>query len=275
MEVVPRNPATQKTVVLIEDEEVILELLRAKLEGVGLRVRTARDGTTGFQLIKEIMPDLVFLDMLLPGLNGLQILEKMKTEGLLPALPVLIISNSGQPVELERAMELGARDYLIKVNFDPQEVLDRAQIILGTVPPSHPDKNTTGKSVLIVEDDVLLVNLLEQKFTSSGYAVQKALDVDQARRLLEKNICDAILLDLVLPGIDGFTYLTELKQDERYKKIPVVIVSNLGQQEEIDKGIRLGATDYIVKADSSPVEIVKKLTLLLNKPRGLARQSAV
>ena len=62
MEVVPRNPAAQKTVVLIEDEDVILELLRAKLEGVGLRVRTARDGTTGFQLIKETMPDLVFLD---------------------------------------------------------------------------------------------------------------------------------------------------------------------------------------------------------------------
>mgnify|MGYP001607795151 CR=1 FL=1 len=108
---------TQKTVVLIEDEMVILELLRTKLQNAGITVHTAQDGVAGLWLIKDIKPDLVLLDMLLPSMNGLQILEKMKEEGILPAMPVFIISNSGQPVEIERAMELGVRDYLIKVNF--------------------------------------------------------------------------------------------------------------------------------------------------------------
>lgn len=257
--------ADKKTIVLVEDEGVILELLRAKLQSAGFIVRTAQDGASGFQLIKETTPDLVLLDMLLPGMNGLRVLEKMKAAGLLPAVPVLIISNSGQPVELERAMELGARDYLIKVNFDPREVLDRAKAILDAASPSRPPRGpaATGKNVLIVEDDILLAGLLEHKFAASGYRVARALDGDVARGLLAKDSFDVILLDLVLPGVDGFSFLTELKRDERWKHIPVVIISNLGQQEEIGKGMRLGAADYIVKANISPAEIVQKIGALI------------
>ncbi len=259
------NSAKKKTIVLVEDEGVILELLRAKLQSAGITVYTAQDGISGFQLIKEIKPDLVLLDMLLPGMNGLHVLEKMKVEGLLPAMPVFIISNSGQPVELERAMELGARDYLIKVNFDPSEVLDRAKAILDADSSGRQGglSAAKGKNVLIVEDDILLVGLLERKFAASGYGVERALDADQARHLLAKNSFDVILLDLVLPGTDGFSFLTELKRDERLRHIPVVIISNLGQQEEIGKGMRLGAADYIVKANISPAEIVRKVGALI------------
>ncbi|MFY9463410.1 MAG: response regulator [Candidatus Sungiibacteriota bacterium] len=255
----------KKTIVLIEDERVILELLRIKLQNAGMIVYTANDGISGLALIKEKKPDLVLLDMLLPGMNGLHVLEGMKTEGLLPAIPVLIISNSGQPAELARAMELGARDYLIKVNFDPNEVLDRAKTILDVAPltDSVRGKIAASNNVLIVEDDILLVGLLERKFAASGYRVQKALDVDEARHLITKGSPDVILLDLVLSGIDGFSFLMELKRDERTKNIPVVIISNLGQQEEIARGMRLGAADYIIKANISPAEIVEKVGALI------------
>ncbi len=259
------HTAPQKTVVLIEDEGVILELLRAKLQSAGMIVHTAQDGISGFRLIQEKKPDLVLLDMLLPGMNGLRVLERMSGAGLLPALPVLIISNSGQTVELSRAMELGARDYLIKVNFDPNEVLDRAKAILDTAPGAHQALGTaaTGKNVLIVEDDILLVGLLERRFAAEGYRVSRALDADQARGMLLKDAFDVILLDLVLPGVDGFAFLTELKRGERTKDIPVVIISNLGQLEEIANGMRLGAADYIVKANISPAQIVKKIGALI------------
>lgn len=258
--------ASAKTIVLIEDEGVILELLRAKLQNAGMIVHAAQDGVSGFRLIKEIKPDLVLLDMLLPGMNGLQILEDMKAEGILPAMPVFIISNSGQPVEIERAMELGVRDYLIKVNFNPNEVLDRIRIILDSVSGDQSlSVSPESKNILVVEDDVLLIGLLERKLAMSGYRVGRALDADAARRLLAKDSFDMILLDLVLPGTDGFAFLAELKRHEQWKNIPVVIISNLGQQEEIAKGMRLGAVDYIVKANISPAEIVKKISSLFIK----------
>lgn len=251
-----------------------MELLRAKLSGAGYAVETARDGVSGFDLIKKIKPDLILLDMLLPGMTGFEILEKMKAEGLLPKMPVLIISNSGQTIELERALQLGARDYLIKVNFDPQEVLSRVQNILkrqedaASGSPRAGEENISvsgARGILIVEDDLLLVGLLEPRFSDHGFKVHKALDADQAGRVLDANPIDVILLDIVLPGADGFTFLKGLKQDARRRAIPVIIISNLGQREEIDKGMRLGAADYIIKADSSPTEIVQKVEKILKK----------
>lgn len=256
-----------KSIVIVEDDETLLELLRAKFAGAGFAVRTARDGVSGFDLIKESKPALVLLDMFLPRLNGLRVLEKMKEEGLLPAIPVLIISNSGQPIELQRALDLGARDYLIKVNFNPKEVLVRAMGLLGAAlpPPAGEREPHTEAKVLIVEDDMLLVRLLEQKFMSAGYKVYCALDAEQARHALIRMEPDIILLDLVLPGANGLAFLKELKRDEKNAKIPVLIISNLGQREEVDKGLRLGATDYIVKADSSPAEIVEKAASLIGR----------
>lgn len=255
-----------KTVVIIEDEEALLELLRVKLERRGLRVLAARDGISGLDLIRQEKPALLLLDMLIPRLDGMHVLENMKAEGLLPGIPVLIISNSGQPVEIERAMTLGAADYLIKVNFDPQEVIARAEMLLGGHPTDRAPERSGGrgqKHILIVEDDELLSGLLNHRFTEAGFAAHTARDADQARRLLAETDMDVILLDLVLPGMDGFTFLAALKQNPRAASIPIIIISNLGQKEEIDKGMRLGAADYIVKANISPNEIVEKVAAII------------
>ena len=265
----------KKRLLLIEDEEVLLELLRSRLVAAGYEVTVAQDGVSGLALIREMRPDLVLLDMMLPGMSGFQILQKMKEEGLLPAIPVLIISNSGQPIELERALQLGVRDYLIKVNFDPHEVLVRVENILRSQKADfHPvmDHDKTKKAarggsraVLIIEDDFLLVDLLERKFLAEGYGVIKAIDAGEARRALESSAIDAILLDMVLPGMDGFAFLEELKRHAQWRGIPVVVISNLGQREEVDRGMMLGAAAYVVKADISPAEIVEKVAHLLEK----------
>jgi len=253
---------TKKKIVIVEDEEILLELLRNKLETAGFSVDVAHDGINGLELIKSAHPDLVLLDMMLPGLNGFEILEKMKEIGLLPAMPVLIMSNSGQPIETERAVALGVRDYLIKVNFDPQEVLARVGALLEAEKNSAPAVSSAVRmpshgDILIVEDDVLLQELLDRRFVQEGFAPVKALDADQARRILQGSVPDVILLDLVLPGTDGFVFLEELKRGEKTAHIPVVIISNLGQKEEIEK--------KIVKANMSPAEIVKKVAMLLAK----------
>jgi len=112
-----------------------------------------------------------------------------------------------------------------------------------------------------------MVSLLERKFVQEKYHILKASNVAQAREALESNKIDLILLDVVLPGTDGFSYLKELKQNEKFKNIPVIITSNLGQQEEIDKGLKDGASDYIVKAHSTPGEIVEKVEKILKSSK--------
>lgn len=269
------TPRKQKpTIVLIEDEAIMADLLKDKLEKTGYEVLAARDGVQGLALIKERKPNLVLLDMLLPTLDGFGVLDALNKDGLLPGLPVIIISNSGQPIEIERILKLGVRDYLIKVNFDPTEVIAKVKNALESSPEPpasdvpakvSPAADHSGTAVLIVEDDIFLAELLERKFRQKNYTTFRATDVEQARQILAENTVHIILLDIVLPGMHGITFLEELKVNEALKTIPVVIISNLGQQEEVMRGLRSGAADYIVKANSTPGEIFVKVESILKK----------
>jgi DNA-binding response OmpR family regulator len=263
----------QKVIALIEDEKIIAGLLVKKLEAAGYTVKTAEDGEAGVALVHELKPDLILLDMLMPRLDGFGVLEQLAQERIIPNTPLIVISNSGQPVEIERALKLGAQDYLIKVNFEPQEVLAKVNKILeagsqqqdlSALPKPGQNKKSAGARILLVEDDFMLVQLLERKLLQQKrYKVRKAFDVAQAREILNHEGADIILLDIVLPGTDGFTFLTELKASEDWKNIPVIIMSNLGQREEIDRGVAGGAIGYIVKAHTNPQEIVEKIDAIL------------
>lgn len=119
--------AKSKKVLIIEDEEIMSSLLQKKLGNQGYEVVLAEDGEEGIEKVKEEKPDLVLLDVVMPKKGGFEVMEALnETEEFnLDKLPVVIISNSGQPVEINRALKLGVRDYLIKTEFDPQEVIEK------------------------------------------------------------------------------------------------------------------------------------------------------
>ena len=122
---------------------------------------------------------------------------------------------------------------------------------------------TDQKTILIVEDDTFMGSLLERKFQQKNFQIARATNTDEARKIIESTPPSLILLDIILPGTDGITFLKELKLNPQFKNIPVIITSNLGKEEEIEKGIAEGATDYIVKAHSTPGEIVEKVEKIL------------
>lgn len=120
-----------KKILLIEDEQLVVDLLQKKLSDEGYDVSVARNGEDGVKKIREIMPDLVLLDIIMPKMGGFEVMEELNKDIELKKIPVIIISNSGQPVELDRAKRLGVRDWLIKTEFDPQEVIVKVKKQLG------------------------------------------------------------------------------------------------------------------------------------------------
>jgi DNA-binding response OmpR family regulator len=127
-------------------------------------------------------------------------------------------------------------------------------------------ENKENKAViLIVEDDKFLRELLVRKLENEGFKIVRAIDGEEALKKIKEELPQLILLDLVLPGIDGFEVLRRIKGDPATSKIPVIILSNLGQREEVEKGIQLGANDYLVKAHFTPEEIVKKVKGVLGE----------
>lgn len=120
-----------KKILLIEDEEILITLLQKKIMKEGYLLEVARDGEEGLRKIKEVKPDLILLDIIMPKMGGFEVMEKMSGDPEMKTIPIIIISNSGQPVELDRAKELGAKDWLIKTEFDPQEVIDKVMKQIG------------------------------------------------------------------------------------------------------------------------------------------------
>lgn len=113
--------------------------------------------------------------------------------------------------------------------------------------------------VLVIEDDKFLKELLVKKLTKEGFDVQNAVDADSAFRILEERKPNIVLCDLILPGIDGFGILEHIKKDPKTADVPVVILSNLGQQEDLDRAMALGAKDFMIKANFTLDEIVAKV----------------
>jgi len=119
------------------------------------------------------------------------------------------------------------------------------------------------KKILVVEDDKFLASAYRLKLTKAGFAPVIAGDGNEALELVKKELPDCILLDLVMPGKDGFTVLEELKKDERTKRIPVIVASNLGQKEDTDRAMKLGAVEFVIKSNMSLEELINKIKALL------------
>lgn len=120
-----------KKILIVEDEEIILNLLQKKLSQEGYEVLVAENGEKGLRLMREAKPDLVLLDIIMPKIGGFEVMEEMQKDQELKNIPVIVVSNSGQPVELDKAQSLGAKDWLIKTEFDPKEVIEKVKRQLG------------------------------------------------------------------------------------------------------------------------------------------------
>jgi len=121
----------KKKILLIEDEKIMVDILTKKLTGEGYHMTSAENGVEGLKKMKKEKPDLVLLDIIMPKMGGFEVMEEMQKNPGLKKIPVIIVSNSGQPVELGRAKKLGAKDWLIKTEFDPKEVLDKVKKQIG------------------------------------------------------------------------------------------------------------------------------------------------
>lgn len=119
--------------------------------------------------------------------------------------------------------------------------------------------------VLLVEDDEFLAELYATKLTLEGFEIALATDGEKAVRLLEQKKPDLVLLDIVLPKLDGFEVLKRIKENPSTQGVPVILLTNLSQKDEVAKGLALGAVDYLIKAHFMPSEVIAKIKHVLQR----------
>ncbi len=121
------------------------------------------------------------------------------------------------------------------------------------------------KSILIVEDDDFFRSLLSKKISSEGFVALEAIDGEKGIKMVKEKKPDLIILDLLLPNIDGFEVLSQIKADASVSSIPIIILSNLGQQEDVERGLKLGANDYLIKSQFDINQVIDKIKNILEK----------
>jgi|SRR3989344_2193532 len=275
-------------ILLIEDEQILREILVKKCISEGFLVEAAEDGEAGLAKAKEMNPSAIILDILLPKMNGLDVLRALKKDDTLKSIPVLVISNSGQPIEISEIMQLGAHDCLIKTTFTPEEVIEKIKRITSnahqtpqtqptpapvpqplTAQTISPSPAGSKARIVIAEDDKFLRELASRKLESAGYQLHACIDGAEALKTIIEEKPDLVLLDVIMPDIDGFEVLKRLREnpDPQVAHIKVIILSNLGQESDMQKGKELNAADYLIKANFTMDEITQKVEAALKDVR--------
>ena len=119
------------------------------------------------------------------------------------------------------------------------------------------------KTILLVEDDAFVSDIYQTKLDKEGFNVEMAVNGVEAMKILEKTKPDLILLDIVMPYMDGMEVLKKLKEKEEWKSIPVVLLTNLSEKEKVEEGLGMGANDYLIKSHFTPTEVLDKVKTLL------------
>jgi CheY-like chemotaxis protein len=198
-------------VLVIDDDAQARELIRRFLEGEGFGVAEADGGERGLELARSLKPDAITLDVLMPGMDGWAVLSALKADPALAGIPVLMLSMLH---DKNLGFALGAAEYLSKP-------IDRERLrqVLGKY------RRGGACDVLIVEDDAPTRELLSRLLESEGWTVATAGNGRIALEALEHRVPALILLDLMMPVMDGCQFATELRREPRWREIPVIVLT--------------------------------------------------
>lgn len=253
-------PHKLATLLIIDDDPDSHALLSRSLRREGFQLLSATNGEQGIDLLQQgHQVDVILLDILMPTESGWQILHRLKTDPLTQHIPVILMSVID---EQQRGLALGASDYVVKP-IERNRLLDSIGRLTAL------DPSTSEVKALIVEDDPDTREILSRILSAERWKIATAHNGLEALDRLADYIPDVILLDLMMPKMDGFQVLGNLRADPRWRHIPVVIVTAkvLSQQEH--DFLRQGATHILQKGELDHSILIQHARHAMRHPRQL------
>jgi CheY-like chemotaxis protein/GGDEF domain-containing protein len=243
---VPPHGST-RSILVVDDDRYTTYILKGMLGAEGYRVHVAHDGDAALQIAREKKPDLVTVDLRMPGVDGLALVEILKHDPDTRKTPVIVLSISD---ERDRAAAVGADAFLHKP-------IDAAPL-LETITHLFAERGKSRQKILLVDDDPGIRMICRDVLEGHGYLVREAGDgekgIVEARRFRP----DLVLVDVMMPGMDGFTLGQKLRSDRETSLTPIIFLSARGQTADKVRAFKLGAEDYLVKPFDS-AELVARV----------------
>jgi two-component system cell cycle response regulator len=240
-------------ILIIDGDLEYAESNRKILEAAGYDVRIAQTGKQGLEAVRKDAPDLVILDAMLPDINGLSVCRELKEDIKHEALPVLVVTalgTGGETYLANMAKEHKADGFLAKP-VDAKQLLSKIENLLSRTVPA-PKAPAAKARILLVDDDPDFLEATRQILVANRYEVITAKDGEEGVAKAKYESPDLIVLDVIMPGKDGYSVCYELRKMEQTRPIPVIMLTAIGQQLSkpeyaMDMAIDHLADDYIDK----------------------------
>jgi len=254
----------QVDILAIEDEPDQALLIRAALGRPGMQVTVAGSAEAAEAWLASHDPALVLLDLVLPDADGRALLLRLRDRPRTGNTPIIVLSGSTTVQAKTECFALGANGFVEKP-FDPEMLLALVEAQLRNRVRSRSTATEVparGGRILVVEDDDMVASILKHRLSREGFHIQHFSDGVAALEAVRREPVDLAILDVKVPGLDGFQLLTELRALPTTATIPVVMLTAMGSERDILRGFDLGANDYITKP-FSPVEVMARVKRLL------------
>lgn len=254
-------------ILIVDDDPLNVKLLASKLPKDQYETLLAYEGQTAIELAKTESPDLVLLDIMMPGMTGYEVTEILKKDPDTQDIPIILVTALDGTEDKVKGLEAGADEFLNKP-VNTAELLARVksllrlklyqdqlktrthsqQLVASPGEEVNPQQdNINLPTILVVEDNEKDIRLIQGYLQGEAYQLKIASSGEETlSRILKENI-DLILLDILLPGMDGFEVVRRIREMEEAKNVQVVAITCLEDMESKIKGIELGADDYLVK----------------------------
>jgi signal transduction histidine kinase/DNA-binding response OmpR family regulator len=243
-------------VLVVDDDPVVRELVSRWLVREGLHTATATSGAEGLRLARELHPDVITLDVMMPGMDGWSVLAALKSDPAIADIPVIMLTIVD---EKEIGFALGATDYLIK----PINATRLLSIVRKSRQKAEESGVTAGGSVLVVEDEAMTREVLQRTLEKDGWSVTVAENGRVALEQMNEQRPDLILLDLMMPEVDGFQVVRCLRESPDWRTIPVVVITAMELTPEERQLLNGSVARVLQKASYSREELLSEVHRLV------------
>lgn len=249
-------------VLVVDDDPTLALIVVAVLESIGASVHVAGTGADAEVALAHNTYDLIILDLQLPDTDGRALLLRLKDREATARVPIAILSASTNSTTKSECYAIGA-DAFIPKPFDPAEFAQGIGALLRrSARVSAKTAVDPGRRVVLVEDDDLVSALVTHRLTRAGFEVTLFADGHVAMEKIAESAPGLVILDVKIPGTDGFEVLRRLREMAAFQKTPVIMLTALGNEKDVVRAFELGASDYMTKP-FSPAELLARVQRLL------------
>jgi DNA-binding response OmpR family regulator/HPt (histidine-containing phosphotransfer) domain-containing protein len=240
-------------VLVVDDDENLSGFVHEKLRAKGIRSVVAPDGQKALDIIYKEIPDLIILDIMMPGISGHELLQRLKQDSQFLRIPIIMLTGQADQKDVASALHAGAIDYVIKP-VDIDELVTKVKKIL----------DASRYEILVADNDTLLLQLMGNWYREKGFRVKLVEDGKKAWDYIVSHAPDLVVLDRMMPGLEGLSILKNMRQEDATQDIPVIILSARKQEHDVAEALKRGAQDYLGKP-FIPDDLIERSYKLLKK----------